>query len=73
MRTKRLNRRMAESESRYLKNPRPNRPRSHGRNRPRQRGHRLVPVVDNIPIARDTYRLRLGDATMAGRSSPVSS
>ena len=35
--------------------------------------HRLVPVLDNIPIARDTYRLRLGDAAMAGRSSPVSS
>jgi dihydroorotate dehydrogenase electron transfer subunit len=27
--------------------------------------HRLVPILDNIAIARDTYRLRLADATMA--------
>ena len=32
--------------------------------------HRLVPVLDNIPIARDTYRLRLGDATMARAIKP---
>ena len=32
--------------------------------------HRLVPVLDNIPIARDTFRLRLGDATMAGAIKP---
>ena len=32
--------------------------------------HRLVPVVDNIPIARDTYRLRLADATIARAIKP---
>ena len=32
--------------------------------------HRLVPVLDNVPIARDTYRLRLGDATMARTIKP---
>jgi dihydroorotate dehydrogenase electron transfer subunit len=28
-------------------------------------GCRLVPVLENVEVARDTYRLRLGDATMA--------
>ena len=32
--------------------------------------HRLVPVVDNIPIARDTYRLRLADPTIAQAIKP---
>jgi dihydroorotate dehydrogenase electron transfer subunit len=32
--------------------------------------HRLVPVVENIAIARDTYRLRLADATMARAIKP---
>jgi len=32
--------------------------------------HRLVPVLENVPIARDTYRLRLGDATMARTIEP---
>jgi dihydroorotate dehydrogenase electron transfer subunit len=32
--------------------------------------HRLVPILDNIQIARDTYRLRLGDAAMAGTIMP---
>ena len=32
--------------------------------------HRLVPVLDNIAIARDTYRLRLGDAAMAQAIKP---
>ncbi len=33
-------------------------------------GHRLVQVVDNIPIARDTFRLRLGDPAIAGTIEP---
>ena len=32
--------------------------------------HRLVPVVDNIPIARDTFRLRLGDPAIADTIEP---
>ena len=32
--------------------------------------HRLVPVMENIAIARDTYRLRLGDAAMARAIKP---
>jgi dihydroorotate dehydrogenase electron transfer subunit len=32
--------------------------------------HRLIPVLENVPIARDTYRLRLGDATMARSIEP---
>lgn len=32
--------------------------------------HRLVPVVDNTPIARDTYRLRLADAAIARAIRP---
>ncbi len=32
--------------------------------------HRLVPVVDNIRIARDTYRLRLADASIARAIKP---
>jgi dihydroorotate dehydrogenase electron transfer subunit len=32
--------------------------------------HRLVPVLDNIAIARDTFRLRLGDPTMARAIKP---
>ena len=32
--------------------------------------HRLVPVLENALIARDTYRLRLGDATMARTIEP---
>ncbi len=32
--------------------------------------HRLVPVVDNVEIARDTYRMRLADATIAGAIKP---
>ena len=27
--------------------------------------HRLIPILENVPIARDTFRLRLGDADMA--------
>jgi dihydroorotate dehydrogenase electron transfer subunit len=30
----------------------------------------LVPIVENVPIARDTYRLRLGDAAMARAIRP---
>ncbi len=45
-------------------------PGSHGRHRPRRAAHRLVPVLENVPIARDTYRLRLGDATMARAIKP---
>ena len=37
---------------------------------PASAGHRLVPVIDNIAIARDTYRLRLADATMARAIKP---
>jgi dihydroorotate dehydrogenase electron transfer subunit len=32
--------------------------------------HRLALVLENVPIARDTYRLRLGDATMARTIKP---
>jgi dihydroorotate dehydrogenase electron transfer subunit len=32
--------------------------------------HRLVPVVENVLIARDTYRLRLADPMMAGAFLP---
>ena len=32
--------------------------------------HRLVPVLDNIAIARDTFRLRLGDPAMARAIKP---
>ena len=28
--------------------------------------HRLVPIVENVPVARDTYRMRLADPTIAG-------
>lgn len=28
--------------------------------------HRFVPIVENVPIARDTFRLRLADPTIAG-------
>jgi len=31
---------------------------------------RLVPIVENLPIARDTYRLRLGDEAMARAIRP---
>ncbi len=37
---------------------------------PRGAVHRLVPIVENLPIARDTYRLRLADATIAGSIRP---
>ncbi len=37
---------------------------------PASAAHRLVPVLDNIAIARDTYRLRLGDAAMARAIKP---
>jgi dihydroorotate dehydrogenase electron transfer subunit len=37
---------------------------------PRRAVHRLVPIVENLPIARDTYRLRLADATIAGTIRP---
>jgi dihydroorotate dehydrogenase electron transfer subunit len=37
---------------------------------PASAAHRLVPVLENVPIARDTYRLRLGDATMAQTIKP---
>jgi dihydroorotate dehydrogenase electron transfer subunit len=32
--------------------------------------HRSVPIVENLPIARDTYRIRLADATIAGSIRP---
>jgi dihydroorotate dehydrogenase electron transfer subunit len=32
--------------------------------------HRLVPVLENVAIARDTYRLRLGDPDMARAIKP---
>jgi dihydroorotate dehydrogenase electron transfer subunit len=32
--------------------------------------YRLVPVLENVPVARDTFRLRLGDATMARAIRP---
>ncbi len=37
---------------------------------PTSAAHRLVPVLDNIAIARDTYRLRLGDPGMARAIRP---
>jgi dihydroorotate dehydrogenase electron transfer subunit len=37
---------------------------------PASASHTLVPVIDNIAIARDTYRLRLGDAAMARAIKP---
>lgn len=40
---------------------------------PRERAdpvHRLVMIVENRPVARDTYRLRLADATIAGSIKP---
>jgi dihydroorotate dehydrogenase electron transfer subunit len=37
---------------------------------PASAAHRLVPILENVPIARDTYRLRLGDATMARTIKP---
>jgi dihydroorotate dehydrogenase electron transfer subunit len=33
-------------------------------------GHRLAPVLENIAIARDTFRLRLGDPAMARAIKP---
>ena len=32
--------------------------------------HRLVSIVENVPVARDTYRLRLADPTIAGSIRP---
>lgn len=32
--------------------------------------HRRVPIVENVPIARDTYRLRLADARIAASIRP---
>jgi dihydroorotate dehydrogenase electron transfer subunit len=32
--------------------------------------HRLVPIVENVPIAQDTYRLRLANVTIAGAIRP---
>jgi dihydroorotate dehydrogenase electron transfer subunit len=32
--------------------------------------HRLVPIAENVPIARDTYRLRLADAAIARSIRP---
>lgn len=32
--------------------------------------HRRVPIVENVPIARDTYRMRLADPTIAGSIRP---
>jgi dihydroorotate dehydrogenase electron transfer subunit len=37
---------------------------------PASAAHRLVPVLENIAIARDTYRLRLGDRAMARAIKP---
>jgi dihydroorotate dehydrogenase electron transfer subunit len=37
---------------------------------PASAAYSLVPVLDNIAIARDTYRLRLGDAAMARAIKP---
>ncbi len=31
---------------------------------------RLAPILENVPIARDTYRLRLGEAAIAGAIRP---
>jgi dihydroorotate dehydrogenase electron transfer subunit len=32
--------------------------------------HRVVPILENVAIARDTFRLRLGDASLAGALRP---
>src|SRR5262245_44717256 len=32
--------------------------------------HRLVPIAENVPVARDTYRIRLADPTIAGSIRP---
>ncbi len=32
--------------------------------------HRRVPIMENVPVARDTYRLRLADATIGGSIRP---
>src|SRR5262245_50630883 len=32
--------------------------------------HRLVPIAENVPIARDTYRMRLADPRIAGAIRP---
>ena len=32
--------------------------------------HRRVPIVENVPVARDTFRLRLADPTIAGSIRP---
>ena len=37
---------------------------------PASAAQRLVPVLENVPIARDTYRLRLGDPTLARAIRP---
>jgi dihydroorotate dehydrogenase electron transfer subunit len=37
---------------------------------PASAAYRLVPILDNIAIAQDTYRLRLGDASMARTIRP---
>jgi dihydroorotate dehydrogenase electron transfer subunit len=37
---------------------------------PASAAHRLVPVLENVLIAHETYRLRLGDATMARTIKP---
>ena len=34
------------------------------------RFHRLIPILENVAIARDTFRLRLGDAEMARAIRP---
>ena len=37
---------------------------------PASASYRLMPVIDNAVIARDTYRLRLGDEAMARAITP---
>jgi dihydroorotate dehydrogenase electron transfer subunit len=37
---------------------------------PASAGYRLMPILDNVLIARDTYRLRLGDKAMAQAITP---
>jgi dihydroorotate dehydrogenase electron transfer subunit len=37
---------------------------------PASAGYRWTPILENVPIARDTYRLRLGDRTMARSIMP---
>ena len=37
---------------------------------PASAGFRLVPILENVAVARDTYRLRLGDAAMARAIKP---